>query len=123
MASLLRSTIGLIVTTTAVLISSLAVAEPGLNGAVRNNFVESGFRACFAERDSPGNKGISVAVIAQYCVCYVDRMADQLSNDDVQSLDAMVKTDPSALKAKMAASEKPSAETCAAIIRAQELKN
>ena len=93
-------------------------AEPGLTGPPRNTFVESSFQSCFREaRADPANKAADVAILAQYCVCYSDQMADKLTNDDLKALDAAVAADSTALKAKMEPSIKASAETCIAKLR------
>ena len=100
-------------------IARVEAAEPGLTGEGRNNFVESGFQTCFQKQTTdPVNKGIEVAVLAQFCVCYVDRMADQIANDDLAAMDSQVAgPDRSALEAKMQPIAKLAREVCIAKLR------
>jgi hypothetical protein len=96
-------------------ITQASKADTGLTGPARNNFVESSFQSCFREaRGDPRNNATDVAIIAQYCVCFSNLMADQLANDDLKSLDEAVKADSAGLKAKMESVVKATAATCAA---------
>ena len=93
-------------------------ADLGLTGPARNTFVESSFQTCFREaRNDPANKAMDVAILAQYCVCYSNQMADRLANDDLKALDAAVATDSAALSAKMQPLIQASAETCISKLR------
>src|SRR5262249_33714103 len=76
------------------MITRTSMADPGLTGPGRNNFVESSFQTCFQEaRSNPVNRATDVATLAQYCVCFSNEMADRLANDDLKALDAAVATD------------------------------
>jgi hypothetical protein len=118
MAKRSRSIAGLLVFGLVATVARASMADTGLSGPARNNFVESSFQTCFREATgAPANKAIEVAVLAQYCVCYSDQMADKLANDDLKSLDAAVATDNAALKAKMDPLMKTASETCIAKLR------
>ena len=95
-----------------------SLADTGLSGPSRNAFVESSFQTCFKEaRDDPANKATDIAILAQYCVCYSNQMADRLVNDDLKALDAAVATDTAALEIKMRPLIQSSAEICIARLR------
>ena len=95
-----------------------AMADTGLTGPSRSAFVESSFQTCFKEaRDDPANKTTDVAIIAQYCVCYSNQMADRLVNDDLKALEAAIATDSAAIEAKMNPLVQASAEICIARLR------
>jgi hypothetical protein len=99
-------------------VTRTGMADAGLTGPERNVFVESSFQTCFKEaRGDPANKATDVAIIAQYCVCYSNQMADRLINDDLKALDAAVAIDSAALKAKLQPLITASAETCIAKLR------
>ena len=118
MAKFSRLTAGLLAFAMLVTLARAGWADTGLIGPARNNFVESSFQSCFREaRGDPANKAADVAILAQYCVCYSDQMADKLHNDDLEAMDATVATDSAALKTKMDPLIKASAETCIARLR------
>jgi hypothetical protein len=118
MASRSKLTTGLLAFVMFVTGTCASTAEVGLIGPERNVFVESSFQTCFKEaRGDPANKATDVAIIAQYCVCYSNQMADRLINDDLKTLDAAVATDSAALHAKLQPLIKTSAETCIAKLR------
>jgi hypothetical protein len=114
----LKLTTGLLALAVFAMATAPTMAETGLTGPGRNNFVESSFQTCFREaRGDPANKAVEVAILAQYCVCFSNEMADRLANDDLKALDAAVATDNAGLKAKMQPLIKASAETCIAKLR------
>ena len=71
--------------------SSIASAETGLTGATRNEFVESAFRVCLQKLSA--RRDIKAAKIAQYCVCYSDRLADRISPEENEALDELFRND------------------------------
>ena len=99
-------------------VTRAGMADTGLTGPSRSAFVESSFQTCFQEaRDDPANKATDVAVLAQYCVCYSNQMADRLVNDDLKALEAAIATDSAALEAKMHPLVQASADICIARLR------
>jgi hypothetical protein len=88
--------------------------EIGLTGTIRNTFVESAFRTCFQRQTAEGvNKGLDTATIAQYCVCFVDRMADQVTTDDVSAIESSA-SNRSLVESKMQSIAKLAGEACRA---------
>ena len=118
MEQCLRSIVGVLALVVFATVPRTGMADNGITGPSRNVFVESSFQTCFQEaRGDPANKATDVAILAQYCVCYSNQMADRLSNDDLKELEAAVATDSKALEAKMQPLVKASAETCIAKLR------
>jgi hypothetical protein len=94
----------------------IGMADPGLTGPLRNTFVESTFKACLQKQiGDPVNKGISVEILAELCVCYADRMADQLTNDDMNSTAPV--TERAAIEARLQQAMQRSSQTCLAKFR------
>jgi hypothetical protein len=64
-------------------------SDQGLTGEVRTTFVEALVRSCLKTNlDAPGNKGVPVSAIHDYCKCNASNLADKISNDEVKSLEA-----------------------------------
>ena len=57
---------------------------PGLTGSARSEFITTATRSCIEDQTNyPENDGIPVEVLSQFCSCYTEGMADNLSVDDV----------------------------------------
>jgi hypothetical protein len=55
--------------------------EIGLTGATRDGFVGSAMRSCVDKQISdPGNAAVGKPKVVQYCYCFVNGMADRISN-------------------------------------------
>jgi hypothetical protein len=60
-----------------------------LTGDVRTTFVEALIRSCLkTQLDAPGNQGVPVAAIHDFCKCNAGDLANKISNDEVKSLEA-----------------------------------
>ena len=92
---------------------SIASAEMGLTGAARNDFVETAFRVCLQKRLSAAQSDAKAAKIAQYCVCYSDRLADRISPEDNKALDELFERDKTELAARLQPILQGVAEGCA----------
>jgi len=69
--------------------AQLAWSDQGLTGEVRTTFVEALVRSCLkTQLDAPGNKGVPVSAIHDYCKCNASDLANKISNDEVRSLEA-----------------------------------
>ena len=67
----------------------MAWSNPGLTGEVRTTFVDAAVRSCLRTQiDAPGNRGVPVTVIQDYCKCSANTLADKISPDEVKSLEA-----------------------------------
>jgi hypothetical protein len=78
-----RKKIGLILTFAfwAAGVSHSQGEEIGLTGATRDGFVGSAMRSCVDKQISdPGNATIGKPLLVQYCYCFVNGMADRISN-------------------------------------------
>lgn len=116
MTGLFRLTMGLLAFAIATSAARISVADPGLTGPLRNTFVELTFKACLQKQTGdPENKGIAVDILAQLCVCYADRVADQLNNDDMNS--TAPATDRGAIEARLQQAIQQSSQTCLAKFR------
>lgn len=94
-------------------VSSIAAAETGLTGAARNEFVENAFKVCLQRRVTQGQSEAKVAKLAQYCVCYSNRLADRISPEENKALDALFATDKAELAARLQPILDGVAEGCA----------
>lgn len=66
-----------------------AWSDQGSTGEVRTTFVEALVRSCLkTQLDAPGNNGVPVSAIHDYCKCNASDLADKISNDEVRSLEA-----------------------------------
>ena len=86
-----------------------ARSDQGLTGDVRTTFIEAATRSCLkTQLDAPGNKGVSVSAIHDYCKCNAADLADKISNDEVRSLEATGSEERyrTAMQARMEASAK-----------------
>lgn len=72
-------------------------AAQGLNGPVRNEFVENFYKTCFQMEDAQ-KKGYDLADLGRYCICLADRLADRLSQEEYAAIEAL---GPSAASSKM----------------------
>ena len=84
-----------------------AWSDQGLTGEVRTTFVEALMRSCLkTQLDAPGNKGVPVSAIHDYCKCNAADLADKISNDEVRSLEATGSEEKyrTAMQARMEAS-------------------
>jgi hypothetical protein len=62
--------------------STWLLAQTGLTGTTRDDFVKGAARACVRNNESAAAKlGINVE---KFCDCYANRMADQISLKDVE---------------------------------------
>jgi hypothetical protein len=93
--------------------SSIASAETGLTGAVRNDFVETAFKVCMQKRLSAAQSDAKAAKIAQYCVCYSDRLADRISPEENKAFDELYAKDKVELAARLQPVLEGVAEGCA----------
>lgn len=55
----------------------------GLVGPSREAFIPAAVQNCF---DRQGTAGVAPATLTALCKCYADRLADTLSNNDVQAI-------------------------------------
>jgi hypothetical protein len=84
-------------------------SDQGLTGEVRTTFVEALIRSCLkTQLDAPGNKGVPVSAIHDYCKCNASDLADKISNDEVKSLEATGSEEKyrTAMQARLEASAK-----------------
>src|SRR2546421_6784811 len=64
----------------------------GLGGSTRTEFVKSVVDSCLPKQiNDPSNKGIRTSLLAEYCDCYENDMADRLSNNDLKSVEGLEK--------------------------------
>jgi hypothetical protein len=116
MTGFFRLTTGLLAFAIATSTPQISMADPGLTGPLRNTYVESLFKACLQKQTGdPENKGIAVDILAQLCICYADRVADQLNNDDLNA--TAPATDRAAIEAKLQRAIQQSSQTCLAKFR------
>jgi hypothetical protein len=65
-------------------------SKPPLTGEVRTTFVESATNGCLDTRDSnPAAKAMPASTVLQFCRCTANRIADNLSVDEVKRIEAM----------------------------------
>lgn len=61
--------------------------QPGLDGATRSSFIKSAVATCVQTQSAdPANQEFDPVVVKQYCTCFADKMADQLSYNEVKSM-------------------------------------
>jgi hypothetical protein len=85
-----------------VLTSSAGLAQTGLTGTDRTEFLENAFKVCFQKQtNDPKNKSIKVARLAQYCVCYSDHLADRISAEENKALDRLFANDRAELAVRL----------------------
>jgi len=85
-----------------VLTSSVSLAQSGLTGTDRTQFLENAFKVCFQRQtDDPKNKAIKVAKLAQYCVCYSDHLADRISSEENKTFDRLFANDRAELAVRL----------------------
>ena len=83
--------------------------KPPLTGEVRTTFVESATNSCLDTRDTnPAAKEVPASTVLQFCRCTANRIADNLSVDEVKRFEAMDEKDapPAALQTLMETSAK-----------------
>ncbi len=92
--------------------NAFAQQSSGLTGAEREEFVTAGAASCRrSQADNPENACISAEVIAAYCDCVMNRIADQVTVDEVIALGSATSI-PEAMQQKLNAA----AEECVASV-------
>lgn len=60
--------------------------NPGLTGTGRTAFIETAMQTCIKKQsEAPENKGLAASVLTQYCTCFVNGVADRLTNNEVKA--------------------------------------
>jgi hypothetical protein len=68
---------------------ALGLEQSAPDSEVRTTFVEAAMRSCLkTQLDAPTNKGVPVSALYDYCKCNASGMADNISNDEVKTLEA-----------------------------------
>jgi hypothetical protein len=59
---------------------------PPLSGSARTDFTEAGLKTCLErQRLAPENAGIPIEYLQEYCHCYMNSLADSISNKELAS--------------------------------------
>jgi hypothetical protein len=69
----------------------------------RTSFVDAAFKSCFKNQtENPLNKRVGSAAIAQYCLCFANKFADNTSPDEIAELDELTLREPATAMARKA---------------------
>lgn len=73
-------------------------AAQGLPEPRRSSFVDVAYKSCFkSQTENPVNKGISSAMLSQFCFCFANKLADSTSPAEIAELDSLSLRDPAAV--------------------------
>jgi hypothetical protein len=101
----------------AILLSGASIATcaaQGLPEPRRTSFVDAAYKSCFkSQTENPLNRGLSSAIMAQYCVCFANNFADSTSVAELAELDSLTLRDPVAVAARKGPLVKSLSEKCA----------
>jgi hypothetical protein len=100
----------------AILLSSASVATcaaQGLPEPRRTSFVDAGYKSCLkSQTENPLNKSLSSPILAQFCVCFANKLADSTSPAEIAELDDLSLRDPIAVAVRQGPLLKSLAEKC-----------
>jgi hypothetical protein len=100
---------------------NLAWSDQGLTGQIRVTFTEASMRSCLKNQiDAPGNTGVLVSVLYEYCKCYSNGMADRISNDEARTLET--NGSPEKYRAALSSRAQDVGKLCVESVRKRLLK-
>jgi hypothetical protein len=89
----------------------------GLPEPRRTSFVDWAYKSCLkSQTENPVNqglnRGLSSAMLAQYCVCFANKLADSTSLVELAELDSLSLRDPAAVATRQGPLIKSLGEKC-----------